>query len=283
MPRRRGAFIHAKRERNRSALSNSAARPPRFFNLGLPRTGTTWFSAVTAALGLKSLHCNEARGCHGLSQHQLLAAFDHASRGYDGAGQGRGTEISTAAAAQLSTLLSAFDTFSDVPWFAAPLALLPRLSSPTRGTEVFITTRGVSAWLRSFRASIIQEALGPNSTSCFAHPLVRYAKRLAARRGSWLLSPRALCSLRATSRHRPWEALFYEHHSRVLAEFPSVTILDLSSRAASEASVRQLARRAKRKLDAPTVTRLAAPRNARIVENGRVIRGVQRSWSKHDF
>ena len=88
---------------------------------------------------------------------------------------------------------------------------------------------------------------------------------------------------RPTSHHRPWEALFYEHHSRVLAEYPSVTLLDLSTRAAAEASVRLLAQRAKRTLDAATVSRLAAPRNARLIEHGRVIRGVQRGWAAHNF
>ena len=68
--RRRPAPTH---NRTRGTPRRSS---PRLFNLGLPRTGTTWFSAVAGHFGLRALHCNEPSGCLGIKRDRLLAAFD---------------------------------------------------------------------------------------------------------------------------------------------------------------------------------------------------------------
>ena len=240
----------AARAANRTA---GARRRQRWFNLGLPRTGTTWFSAVASHLGLKSLHCNEPSGCHGVAQAALLEAFDRAG----------------ARPAALWRLVSPFDAFSDVPWYTAEPALLTRVA-PRAG--IFVTTRGVDAWFASLQHSLLDEA--PNA-NCSTDPLLRYAA---------LVGARVCAGGRLSRRRRDWQALFYEHHARVLRLFPAATVLDLSTRSAAEESVRLLAQRAgAAPLDGAAVRRLALPRNARLIEHGRVIRGVERSWTRHDF
>lgn len=195
-------------------------RRQRVFNLGLPRTGTTWFTAVTAHLGLQSLHCNEPAGCHGLARATLVDAF------------GRAATQPTA----LAHLVRAFDAFSDVPWYGVTGSLLGRLAP--RGAEVFLTTRGVDAWFASLQHALLDEAPHAN---CSVDPLLRYAAES--------LGVAQVCGANGKLSRRPrdWQRLFYEHHARVLRAFPSVTVLDLSSRAAAEASARLLAQRVQRR------------------------------------
>lgn len=258
--RRRAAPAPRQRPKHNRTRGTPRRPSPRLFNLGLPRTGTTWFSAVASHFGLRALHCNEPSGCLGLKRERLLAAFDGASRD----------------PRVLSRMVAAVDAFSDVPWFAASPALLRRLAP--RGAEFFVTTRSVGAWFHSFREAILQEN---QNQSCADDPLLRYAKTLSQRGGP--LSRLCTERLRPALRRRAWEQLFFEHHSRVLAEFSPVTVLDLTTRASAETAVRAVAQRIGAPIDARTASELAQPRNARLVENGRVIRGVQRSWSRHDF
>eukprot|EP00966_Prymnesium_polylepis_P223769 5177417-Prymnesium_polylepis.1 len=102
----------------------------KLFNVGLPRSGTTWFHAAMKLSGLRSLHCNEADGCQSIDKSKLNAAFENGDTAY------------------IRAVISKFDAFSDLPWYnhaEEMRRLMP--NSPV----YLATIRPYSDWSRSVR------------------------------------------------------------------------------------------------------------------------------------
>ena len=73
-----GVRLHHTRRR---CLRRDCVPTRKAFNLGLPRTGTTWLHALLIQLGLRSLHCNNTPGgCGAVSQARLLRDVGAASQ-----------------------------------------------------------------------------------------------------------------------------------------------------------------------------------------------------------
>lgn len=97
-------------------------------NVGLPRTGTTWFHAAMKEAGLRSLHCNEPDGCEGVDKRQLNEAMDTKDTAY------------------LRRVVRGFDAFADLPWYNH----LPMVKDLMPENTVYVATvRPVHEWSRS--------------------------------------------------------------------------------------------------------------------------------------
>lgn len=112
------------------AFAIPAIRHDKIVNLGLPRSGTTWFHAAMAEAGWRSLHCNEADGCMGVDKSALNRAFLHNESLF------------------IRQIVSSFDAFSDLPWYNH---LEQVKSYMPRHTAFVVTVRPYQAWSRSAR------------------------------------------------------------------------------------------------------------------------------------
>ena len=112
------------------------------FNLGLPRSGTTWFAELARNLGLRSLHCNDKEGCQGVPMRNLISAMQTLSL------PASRTSIETRQqhTALLERVVGSFGSFSDHPWFMAPASVLKELAP---SASFVLTVRDVTSWVRS--------------------------------------------------------------------------------------------------------------------------------------
>ncbi len=116
-----------------------AARPPKLFNLGLPRTGTTSLHECVQQLGLRSLHANHNNTIETL----YPAAYEAFASGQD--------------SPKISALLAENDAFGDLPWFGLHSALLSNYGKNASSPAVFVaTTRNLTQWLPSFRWHVMR-------------------------------------------------------------------------------------------------------------------------------
>ena len=97
-------------------------------NVGLPRSGTTWFHAAMRLAGLRSLHCNEADGCQSVDKSGLSSAFRNGDTAY------------------IRGVIDQFDAFSDLPWYNHAEEVKRLMPNST----VYVATiRPYSDWSRS--------------------------------------------------------------------------------------------------------------------------------------
>ena len=178
------------------------------FNLGLPRSGTTWFAALMRNLGLRALHCNSRVHCQGVESRRLVRP--------DGA---------NASSPYLRKVLAEFDAFSDLPFYWLPRPALSAVGRPL----FFVTRREVHEWMQSFCGKIVPIMKGSECGGPGAAPssLLEYAQSLAGERSAD--GPCALAAARTGCRgaDRAWFQLYDQHHARVRREFADVVTLDL--------------------------------------------------------
>ena len=150
------------------ALPPECRAPPnqvKAFNLGLPRSGTTWFAALMRNLGLRALHCNSRVHCQGVESRRLVRP--------DGA---------NASSPYLRKVLADFDAFSDLPFYWLPRPALSAVGRPL----FFVTRREVHEWMQSFCGKIVPIMKGSECGGPGAAPssLLEYAQALAGERSA---------------------------------------------------------------------------------------------------
>lgn len=148
------------------------------FNLGLPRSGTTWLHEIFQQLGAQSLHCNTRRSCthtngdslNGARLLEDMAVARSAARMDDHftVRLALGRYVAAKPGAWLAArgargepshsdalTWGGFEGFGDLPWYAAPSQVL-RAIAPA--AIFFVTNRSLSAWAASVSASVLRKS-----------------------------------------------------------------------------------------------------------------------------
>jgi hypothetical protein len=129
-------------------LSDECSAHAKVFNVGLPRSGTTWFSELMRNFHLRALHCNEKEGCHGVDMERLLSVANEEQLFAAGATDRSGAQYAAAAKNErLASIISRFDAFGDHPWYYLRAEVVRKYAPRA---VFFATVRESSSWMRSF-------------------------------------------------------------------------------------------------------------------------------------
>ena len=129
-----GARLRSPHAAERAADQRRARHPVKVFNFGLPRTGTTSFASYTREMGLRTLHSN---------QGQITRLFPEEL-----------AKFRSGVASRVDALVSEFDAFGDLPWYALAEPLMKRAEPGW----VFVATyrRDFAAWVDSLESVVVR-------------------------------------------------------------------------------------------------------------------------------